>query len=91
MAAAMGLRGKRLGDKRREVGVGQWHIAKLTGQAQSVISYIESEKFSMPRGFSARYQAALADIVEGRSPHFDRCGCKARLINAQTALEGTAA
>lgn len=79
-----GLRGKRLASLREKKGIGQRHLARDLGISQPELSFMEGERFGgIPRGFSSRYQNAVAAIVSGESEHWTGqgrqkpgCGCK---------------
>lgn len=78
------MRGRNLARLREREGIGQRHLARALDISQPELSFMEGERFGgVPRGFSSRYRNAVADIIAGRSEHWDgagrqspSCGCK---------------
>lgn len=81
---ATGLRGKLLKRLRERSLVGQRHLARQMGYTQPEISGFETERFGgLPRGFSARYQAALTEVIAlAGTECSEGCGCKAAKVAA---------
>ena len=78
----MGLRGRALQQRRKQLGYGQVHLARAMGIRQPELSVVETEKYgAVPRGWSTRYVAALNDP----GPHFVGCGCKAWAVERDEA------
>lgn len=73
-----GLRASALARKRDVLGIGQLHLARVLGLDRPALSYLEREAFgAIPRGFSTRYQQALATIEAAAGVQCWRgCGCR---------------